>query len=131
MLSDVLHEFSNLVMVFGYSCRYSEDVILVYDGKDSMSPLIAQLCNRQSFVQIISSGPDLYIQFKTGSSPTIYDGFKASYRFESNQTNSQPMSPITTSTITPDGKESAQIPPPGINCINQLKTKFRFLQIRQ
>lgn len=104
-----------LVLDFGYSCRYSEDVILVYDGRDSKSPLIAQLCNRESFVQIISSGPDLYIEFKTGSSPPIYNGFKASYRFESNQTNIQLMPPITTSTVAPVGKEIAQIPQTGIS----------------
>ncbi|CAG2116764.1 unnamed protein product, partial [Medioppia subpectinata] len=93
-----------------YSCRYSDDVILVYDGKDSQSPLIAQLCNRETFVQIISSGPDLYIQFKTGSAQPIYNGFKASYLFESNQTNLHLMSSQSTTTISPIKIENIQIP---------------------
>lgn len=58
-------------------------MISVYDGRSTVAPLIAQLCNKDSFVQIISSGQDLYVEFKTGSNPTPFGrGFSASYAFE-------------------------------------------------
>ncbi len=102
-----------IVFTFARSCRYSPDVILVYDGRDEKSPLIAQLCNQESYVQIISSGPDLYIEFKSGSSPPAYNGFKASYVFESNQTYFHSRSSLTTSTLSPKEKENVQIPRTG------------------
>ncbi|CAG2182608.1 unnamed protein product, partial [Oppiella nova] len=68
------------------------------------------LCNRESFVQIISTGPDLYIQFKTGSAQPLYNGFKASYLFETNETSLHSLSAVTTSTISPVKIESIQIP---------------------
>ena len=106
-----------LVLTCAYSCRYSDDVILVYDGKDAQSPLIAQLCNRESFVQIISTGPDLYIQFKTGSAQPLYNGFKASYLFETNETSLHSLSAVTTSTISPVKIESIQIPQTGMDLL--------------
>ena len=104
-------------------------MILVYDGRDDKSPLIAQLCNQESYVQIISSGLDLYIEFKSGSTPPQYNGFKASYVFESNQINHL-RSSLTTTTLSPLKKGKVQIPRTGnLSIFHKIYTIFSLNQI--
>ncbi|KAL3245117.1 hypothetical protein MRX96_018256 [Rhipicephalus microplus] len=64
-----------------YSCLTSPDTIVVYDGKDLTARVIAQFCNTHYFVELLSTGPDILVEFVSRSiSPG--QGFKASYHFE-------------------------------------------------
>ncbi|XP_075750964.1 suppressor of lurcher protein 1-like [Rhipicephalus microplus] len=64
-----------------YSCLTSPDTIVVYDGKDLTARVIAQFCNTHYFVELLSTGPDIMVEFVSQSlSPG--QGFKASYHFE-------------------------------------------------
>ena len=54
--------------------------------------MIAQLCNNNRFVNVISTGPDLYIEFAAGnpslaskSSSNFAQGFQAKYHFYDNK----------------------------------------------
>ncbi|GFY59569.1 CUB domain-containing protein [Trichonephila inaurata madagascariensis] len=64
------------------SCLNSPDVILVYDGSNKSAPIIGHLCNTNSFVEIVSTGSDLFIEFHSRSH-FPGQGFKASYLFDS------------------------------------------------
>jgi hypothetical protein len=59
----------------------------VFDGRSSASPAITVLCNEGSELEVLSTGPDLYIEF-VASSEWPGQGFKASFQF-------QPMDSIT------------------------------------
>ncbi|RWS30170.1 suppressor of lurcher protein 1-like protein [Leptotrombidium deliense] len=64
------------------SCLNSPDVIYVHDGSDKSSPVIGQLCNTNAFVELVSTGPNLYIEF-VSRSHFPGQGFKGKYLFES------------------------------------------------
>uniref|UniRef100_T1JI54 CUB domain-containing protein n=1 Tax=Strigamia maritima TaxID=126957 RepID=T1JI54_STRMM len=64
-----------------YSCLYSPDDIVVHDGKDAASPVISQLCNSNTMVRVVSTGPELYIEFSSrGHDPG--QGFEARFIFD-------------------------------------------------
>ncbi|KAG0423066.1 hypothetical protein HPB47_001159, partial [Ixodes persulcatus] len=63
-----------------FSCFNSPDVILVHDGRDGSAPVIGQLCNRNVWVEMMSTGPDLYITFSS-QSHFPGRGFMAKYTF--------------------------------------------------
>ncbi|XP_022245644.1 suppressor of lurcher protein 1-like [Limulus polyphemus] len=63
------------------SCLINPDKIEIYDGESSTSPMIGELCNTESFVDFVSTGPDLFILFRSrGHFPS--QGFKATFMFE-------------------------------------------------
>ncbi|KAF8795562.1 Tolloid-like protein 2 like protein [Argiope bruennichi] len=64
------------------SCLNSPDVILVYDGSNKSAPIIGHLCNTNTFVEVVSTGSDLFIEFHSRSH-FPGQGFKASYLFDS------------------------------------------------
>ncbi|XP_067142809.1 suppressor of lurcher protein 1-like [Centruroides vittatus] len=68
------------------SCLHSPDVIRVYDGKDGNSQLIGQICNINMFTELVSTGPDLYIEFAS-ESHFPGPGFKATFLFEEDTLN--------------------------------------------
>ncbi|RWS17338.1 cubilin-like protein [Dinothrombium tinctorium] len=63
------------------SCLNSPDVIYVHDGKDKSSSVIGQLCNTNTFVELVSTGPFLYIEF-VSRSHFPGQGFKGKFLFE-------------------------------------------------
>ncbi|XP_053202836.1 suppressor of lurcher protein 1-like [Panonychus citri] len=64
------------------SCLNSPDVIYIHDGGNQSGPVIGQLCNTNTFVELVSTGPDLYIQF-VSKSHAPGQGFKGKFFFES------------------------------------------------
>ncbi|RWS05776.1 cubilin-like protein, partial [Dinothrombium tinctorium] len=65
------------------SCLDTTDSIHIYDGRDAQGSLIAQLCNNNKYVDIVSTGPDLHITFVSGvgESSSSSQGFNAFYEF--------------------------------------------------
>jgi len=63
-----------------YSCSDSPDFIVVRDGPDASSPVIAQYCNTQRSEQVVSSGQHLYIDFIVDGQRQR-NGFEASFEF--------------------------------------------------
>ncbi|KAH7948093.1 hypothetical protein HPB52_018456 [Rhipicephalus sanguineus] len=72
--------FSSSAFFYRRSCFNSPDVILVHDGRDGSSPVIGQLCNRNVWVEMMSTGPDLYVTF-SAQSHFPGRGFMAKYTF--------------------------------------------------
>jgi hypothetical protein len=56
-------------------------VIKVFDGRSSSAPAITVLCNEGSELEVLSTGPDLYIEF-VANSEWPGQGFKASFQFQ-------------------------------------------------
>ena len=64
-----------------FSCEDSGDKITVYDGRDNNSKLLAVYCEtHHSPKTLISSGPYLYIEFKSDRHNQL-QGFAAEYTF--------------------------------------------------
>ncbi|XP_063544092.1 suppressor of lurcher protein 1-like isoform X1 [Cydia strobilella] len=68
------------------SCLNRADIIKVFDGRSTTAPVLAMLCNEIVGYEILSTGPDLLVQF-TANSDASGQGFKASYQFEMDDTN--------------------------------------------
>lgn len=68
-----------------YSCLDASDVLLIYDGRSAKDPLIGRICNDLKSIRYLSTGPDMYIEFYSGSSryPNA-QGFRINYKFRSN-----------------------------------------------
>lgn len=64
-----------------YSCLNRADLIRVHDGRNSVSPTIAVLCNQGAEVEVLSTGPDLYVEF-VANSEWPGQGFKAVFQFQ-------------------------------------------------
>jgi len=64
-----------------YSCLNRADLIRVHDGTDSGAPTIAVLCNQGTEVEVLSTGPGLYIEF-VANSEWPGQGFKAMFQFQ-------------------------------------------------
>ena len=62
------------------SCTDSPDFIVVRDGVDASSPVIAQYCNTQRAEQVVSTGPHLYVDFIVDGQRQR-NGFEATYEF--------------------------------------------------
>jgi len=69
-------------------------VIYIYDGLNKSSPLIGQLCNINTYVELVSNGPELYIDF-IAKSHFPGQGFKARFAFEKFSSNSRINIPST------------------------------------
>ncbi|RVE54604.1 hypothetical protein evm_000725 [Chilo suppressalis] len=67
------------------SCLNRADIIKVFDGRLSTAPVLALICNEVIGYEILSSGPDILVQF-TANSNTPGQGFKASYQFQMDDT---------------------------------------------
>ncbi|EEC04048.1 hypothetical protein IscW_ISCW016962 [Ixodes scapularis] len=63
------------------NCLNSPDMIVVHDGKDKLARVIGQFCNTNYYVELLSTGPDMYVEF-ISRSHFPGQGFKASYHFE-------------------------------------------------
>ncbi|KAI1286689.1 Suppressor of lurcher protein 1 [Halotydeus destructor] len=63
------------------SCLNSPDVMYVHDGPNKSSPVIGQLCNTNAFVDFVSTGRQLYMQFLSRSH-FPGQGFKGRFYFE-------------------------------------------------
>ncbi|XP_047514264.1 suppressor of lurcher protein 1-like [Pieris napi] len=63
------------------SCLNRADTIKVFDGKVASAPVIAMLCNEIIGYEILSTGPDLLVEF-IAKSKTPGQGFKAKYQFQ-------------------------------------------------
>ena len=70
-----------IIIIKIFSCLNRADLIKVYDGGSSEYPVIRSLCNEISQVEILSTGPDLYIEF-VANSEWPGQGFKANYHFQ-------------------------------------------------
>ncbi|XP_022247063.1 suppressor of lurcher protein 1-like isoform X2 [Limulus polyphemus] len=67
------------------SCLNDPDNIEIHDGDSAESPVIEHLCNINTFVETVSTGPELYIVFRSQSHfPS--QGFKATFQFEDDST---------------------------------------------
>lgn len=53
----------------------------MHDGADSGAPTIAVLCNQGAEVEVLSTGPDLYVEF-VANSDLPGQGFKATFQFQ-------------------------------------------------
>lgn len=98
---------------YSYSCLNSPDVIYIHDGGNQSGPVIGQLCNTNTFVELVSTGPDLYIQF-VSKSHAPGQGFKGKFFFES--TYSFPGSSGQTNSL--------EIPSTGKNIIEYLSVRY-------
>ncbi|KAG5308949.1 SOL1 protein, partial [Pseudoatta argentina] len=63
------------------SCLNRADLIKVHDGTDSGAPTIAVLCNQGTEVEVLSTGPGLYVEF-VANSEWPGQGFKAMFQFQ-------------------------------------------------
>ncbi|TGZ47926.1 Uncharacterized protein DBV15_07603 [Temnothorax longispinosus] len=67
--------------LFRASCLNRADLIRVHDGTDSGAPTIAVLCNQGAEVEVLSTGPGLYVEF-VANSEWPGQGFKAMFQFQ-------------------------------------------------
>ncbi|GLV41235.1 hypothetical protein CBL_04759 [Carabus blaptoides fortunei] len=65
----------------GRCCLNRADIIKVHDGRSPTSPTVAMLCNEATEVEILSSSPDLFIEF-VANSEWPGQGFKAKFEFQ-------------------------------------------------
>lgn len=72
---------------FCFSCLNRADLIRIYDGKSSADPAISVICNEGTELEILSTGPDLFIDF-VANSDWPGQGFKASFQFQPIEENS-------------------------------------------
>ncbi|XP_034949863.1 suppressor of lurcher protein 1 [Chelonus insularis] len=63
------------------SCLNRADLIKVHDGIHSETPTIAVLCNEAAEVEVLSTGPNLFIEF-IANSEWPGQGFKAVFEFQ-------------------------------------------------
>ncbi|KAH0554504.1 hypothetical protein KQX54_011026 [Cotesia glomerata] len=63
------------------SCLNKADLIRIHDGTQSQAPIIAVLCNEATEIEILSTGPNLYIEF-VANSEWPGQGFKAAFQFQ-------------------------------------------------
>lgn len=55
------------------------DYLLVYDGKNNNYPELARVCGSDSLPDIISSGPDMLIEFQTSPYDSLYHPIPVSF----------------------------------------------------
>lgn len=56
-----------------------QDYLSIYDGKSINSPELARICGGDSLPDIISSGPDMLIEFRTSPFDSLYHPTPVSY----------------------------------------------------
>lgn len=64
-----------------YSCLNKADLIRIHDGTHSQAPTIAVLCNEATEIEVLSTGPNLYIEF-VANFEWPGQGFKAAFQFQ-------------------------------------------------
>lgn len=62
-------------------------MIRIYDGKSSTDPSIKLICNEGNELEVLSTGPDLFIDF-VANSDWPGQGFKAKFEFQPIEENS-------------------------------------------
>ncbi|KAG8335042.1 hypothetical protein J6590_077723 [Homalodisca vitripennis] len=77
-------------------CLNRADLIKVHDGRSAHAPVITVLCNEGAALEVLSTGPDLYVEFLSNSD-WPGQGFKATFQF-------QPLEATTTSDTPYTGK---------------------------
>ncbi|KAG8443219.1 hypothetical protein GDO86_011865 [Hymenochirus boettgeri] len=70
-------KFENFELESHRSCEH--DYLAIYDGNNTHSPLLAQLCGRMLPDPILSTGSSMYMKLRTDNSMS-YSGFLATYR---------------------------------------------------
>lgn len=60
-------------------CDMIQDYLSIYDGKNTNFPEIARICGGDALPDIISSGPDMLIVFKSSAFDTLYHPSPNSY----------------------------------------------------
>lgn len=81
--------FSSELLQFSLSlssCINRADYIKVHDGRTASYPAIGLFCNQGSHYEILSTGPELYIEF-VSHSVDPGQGFKAKFQFQSGKLN--------------------------------------------
>ena len=63
-----------------FSCLSSRDGIRVYDGADTLSPVIAHLCDSSNYLEFWSSSSSLLVEFFSNSNQT-FEGFEGKFFF--------------------------------------------------
>ncbi|RZF38176.1 hypothetical protein LSTR_LSTR005537 [Laodelphax striatellus] len=63
------------------TCLNRADVIKVHDGRAATAPVIREVCNEVAQVEVLSTGPHLYIEF-VADSQWPGQGFNALYEFQ-------------------------------------------------
>lgn len=86
------HCFTLILYACCLSCLNSPDVIYVHDGDDKTAAVIGQLCNTNTFVELVSSANHLYMEF-VSRSHFPGQGFKGRFYFET-------IAPIITSSVS-------------------------------
>ncbi|XP_044756335.1 suppressor of lurcher protein 1 [Coccinella septempunctata] len=91
------------------SCLNRADIIRVYDGKTSTDQAITILCNEGTEIEVLSTGPELFVEF-VANSDQPGRGFRASFQFQQGIDNSVdlPNSPRQSGSIVEaEGEPSA------------------------
>ena len=87
----------NTSSIYVSSCSDSPDFILVRDGTDAASDVIALYCNTLNGEQVISSGVNLYIEFIVDERKQR-QGFAAAFQYiKEDQLSHRKSSPTPTS----------------------------------
>lgn len=60
-------------------CDTIQDYLSIYDGKNTNFPELARICGGDALPDIISSGPDMLIVFKSSTFDTLYHPTPISY----------------------------------------------------
>lgn len=74
-------------LLCAFSCLNRADIIRVYDGKTSTDPAITILCNEGTEMEVLSTGPELFVEF-VANSDQPGRGFRASFQFQQSIDNS-------------------------------------------
>ncbi|XP_072388890.1 suppressor of lurcher protein 1 isoform X1 [Diabrotica undecimpunctata] len=75
------------------SCLNRADIIRVFDGSTTSDPSIILLCNEETQIEILSTGPDLFIEF-VANSDNPGRGFKGKFQFQPSDNVVDSRSPI-------------------------------------
>lgn len=75
------------IFSLNFSCINRADYIKVHDGRTASYPAIGLYCNQASYVEILSTGPELYIEF-VSHSVEAGQGFKAKFQFQNGKNQS-------------------------------------------
>lgn len=97
--SNVLYQWLYKSVGWCFSCLNRADLIKVHDGRSPLAPAITVLCNEGAALEVLSTGPDLFVEF-VSNSDWPGQGFKATFQF-------QPLEALVTSD-TPYTGESLQ-----------------------
>lgn len=60
-------------------CDTVQDYLSIYDGKTTSAPELARVCGGDSLPDIISSGPDMLIEFQTSEFDSLFHPTPVSY----------------------------------------------------